>query len=140
VCVSHFSSETRTDKVLTDKETKKSFCGTKTGVGRKNPDRQLLQTENREKKLNERERERERERESGRKRQNQNQKKKKENPNKRTRKAYKKKYKKKLPSSQTVTGSMILRVCYRESMDRVRQKRQRETQRETEGETNRLEI
>ncbi len=33
-------------------------------VGRKNPDRQLLKTENREKKLNERERERERERES----------------------------------------------------------------------------
>jgi hypothetical protein len=30
-------------------------------VGRKNPDRQLLKTENREKKLNEREREREEE-------------------------------------------------------------------------------
>jgi hypothetical protein len=131
VCVSHFSSETRTDKVRTDKETKKTFCGTKMGVGTKNPDRQLLQTENREKKLRERERERQEET--------------KPKPEKKRKKIrisaqekhIKRSTKKKLPSSQTVTGSMILRGCYRERMDRVRQKRQR--QRETEGETNRLE-
>ncbi len=123
VCVSHFSSETRTDKVRTNKETKKNFCGTKMGVGRKNPDRQLLKTENREKKLNERERERERERQEETKPKPQ---KKKENPNKRTEKHIKRSTKKKLPSSQTVTGSMILRGCYRGRMDRVRQMRERE--------------
>ncbi len=128
VCLSHFSSEARTDKVRTNKETKKNFCATRMEVGRKNPDRQLLKTENREKKLNERERERER------KRQNQ----KPENPNSAQEKHIKRSTKKKLP---TVTGSMILRGCYGGRMDRVRQKRQRETHthRGTEGETNRQE-
>jgi hypothetical protein len=77
------------------------------GVGRKNPDRQLLKTENREKKLRERERERER----GRKRQKQNQKKGKKIRISAQEKHIKRSTKKKLPSSQTVTGSLILRGC-----------------------------